>query len=264
VSLFRHALRQHGLLDAAWPICSRIRDHLGEDETVWGFKFTPLGVSFELYFYNYAFYTYEFMPDADRNPKSVSTLCKALAPDLHFESTVDESKPYFMCSFELEAATLSKRDGGFFRIYVSSGDKSRRDCGFSYRAERGQLILENHYWFYKPERKGDIQDARRRLMQSPRAGAEGCWPTLMPEALLDCFSVAYSVKPRSDGLYYSRIRTSQLVSFLREHHPGDLCETLAHHEEDFAPLRWDLGFDFCTSPSAGSIAINKLAVYGVL
>ncbi len=87
----------------------------------------------------------------------------------------------------------------------------------------------------------------------------------MPAHLRHCFTICYAVKPRTDGLYYSRISGEQLVTFLREHRPGMLCEILTEHASELDHLRWDLGFDFAaTSPAASEMTIDKLAIHGVL
>ena len=254
VSVLRALLREHDM-GAAWGVCARLREHLGEDETVWGFKLDGETPSLELYFYNF-----EAEPGHD---KSVSRLTELLAPLVTFDATLDESQPYFMCSFELRPPALDR--GGSFRIYVGSGDTERRECGFSYRVEQGALPVENHYWFYRAERPAELGDAIRRLKRSPRAGGQPCWGMLMPAYLRECFTICYAVKPRADGLYYSRITGEQLVTFLRKHRPGALPDMLAHHAEELAHLRWDLGFDFAaSSPSAETITIDKLALHGVL
>lgn len=255
-SLLKALLREHDML-AAWAVCDRLRAHLGEDETVWGFKQGGGEPSLELYFYNF--------DGAPRHAKSVTEIARVLAPQLSFAAVVDEAQPYFMCSFEIDRAALARGDGGCFRIYVGSGDEERRECGFSYRVEAESLPLENHYWFYRARVQAELGDAVRRLQRSPRAGAKPCWGRLMPAYLRDCFTICYAVKPRHDGLYYSRLGTEQVVRFLRDHTPGALADLLAAHAEDFAHQRWDLGFDFAaTSPAATKIRVNKLALHGVL
>jgi hypothetical protein len=254
-SLLRHVLRQEGLLEA-WPLCARLQEHLGEDETVWGFKYGPAGFSLELYFYN-------FDQNAPGNLKSVTALSEALSPLLKFDSHMDESQPYFMCSFEIDAATMARGDGGHFRVYIRSGDKNRQQCGFSYRLEGDALVLENHYWFYLVEKPGDLEDAVRRVRESPRSGDKTCWSTLLPKYLRECFTICYAVKPRSDSLYYSRVSTAQLARFVATQRP-ELQQLLLSHEGDLEHLSWDIGFDFAAASSASSLTIEKFGVHGVL
>jgi hypothetical protein len=256
-SLLRHGLRASGLLEAAWPVCEALRRHLGPDETVWGLKEGPEGVTLELYFYN-------FDENASGNPKSVTALSRALAPLLRFDSHADERLSYFMCSFEIDAAALARHDGGSFRLYFGSGDRERRACGFSYRLRESELELENHYWFYKGDRPAEVEDAVRRVAASPRSGTRSAWRTLLPRYLRECFTICYAVKPKSDALYYARIDSGQLGRFLERHRPGALSAALRAHADDFAHLSWDLGFDFAAAPSAETMVIHKLGVHGVL
>ena len=255
-SLLRSMLRQEGMLDAALPILDALQEALGHDETVWGAKYGPAGFSVELYFYN-------FTQNDAGNPKSVSALKEALSPHLRFGSTVDESKPYFMCSFEFSAESLARGDGGCFRIYCRTGDEARREAGFSYRIDGSELVLENHYWFYEAAKPEELEDAVRRVVASPRSGSKSCWSTLLPKYLRECYTICYAVKPRHDSLYYSRIRTAQLARFLRRHGHAPLATLLTEHERDFAHLVWDLGFDFAAAPGAAHLSIDKLGIHGI-
>ncbi|MEQ9319059.1 MAG: hypothetical protein RIF41_07855 [Polyangiaceae bacterium] len=255
-SLLRAMLRERGMLDGALPVIGALQEALGRDETVWGAKYGPSGFSVELYFYN-------FTQNEAGNPKSVTALKEALAPSLRFGSALDESKPYFMCSFEISEESLARGDGGHFRIYCRTGDEARREAGFSYRVEGSELVLENHYWFYEAAKTEELEDAVRRVVASPRSGAKPCWSVLLPKYLRECHTICYAVKPRHDSLYYSRIRTGQLARFLSRHGHAPLAALLREHERDFAHLVWDLGFDFCAAPSAESLTIDKLGIHGI-
>jgi hypothetical protein len=255
-SLLKHLLAKHGV--DAWPVIEALWKHLGRDETVWGAKWGPNGFAVELYFYN-------FVENAPGNPASATALADALRPFVTIEGAVDERLPYFMCSFELSADALESRQCAPFRIYLRSGDRHRRECGFSYRAESSErYVLENHYWFYRAAHDAELEDAILRVRASPRSGGKRCWPVLLPAALRDCFTICYAVKPEWDGLYYSRISTTQLIPFLSRHGQGDLAALLHAHADDFAHVSWDLGFDFRAPPGADEIAIPKLAVHAVI
>ena len=255
-SLLRALLRERGLLEAALPVMASLQEALGRDETVWGAKYGPNGFSVELYFYN-------FTQNAADNDKSVTRLQEVLRPHLRFSGRLDEAKPYFMCSFELDEAALRSGEGGCFRIYGRTGDEARREGGFSYRVEGDALVLENHYWFYEAAKKEELEDAVRRVVASPRSGQKSCWGTLLPKYLRECFTLCYAVKPCHDGLYYSRIRTGQLARFLRRHGHAPLAALPAHHEAHLAHLVCDLGFDFAAAPSATSLTIDKLGIHGI-
>jgi hypothetical protein len=257
-SLLRHLLRRYEMLAEVWPICEALREALGDDETVWGFKLGPAGPSLELYLYRFT----NERGEVDER-KSTTNLAAILAPWIRFEALADEAQPYFMASFEIGAAAARARDGGAFRIYVGAGDEARHKGGFSYRVEHGATVLENHYAFYHPAEPNELADAVRRVMISPRAGAKPCWGTLLPRYLRDCFTICVAVKPRADGLYFSRIGSAQLARFLRGHHPP-IASVLEAHAAELAPLRWDLGFDYAApGKSATHVAIDKIGIHGV-
>jgi hypothetical protein len=244
-SLLRHALRTAGALDTLWPPCEALRDFLGPEQIVWGAKWGPSGFSLELYFYN-------FVRNGLQNRASCARLTEVLKPYVCITGAVDEALPYFMCSLELNGSG----EVGPWRIYLGSGDRHRTECGFSYRAGREGLVLENHYWFYQAASSEQREDFKRRVEASPRAGRG--WQALVPAELLDCYTLCFAVKPRADGLYYSRISTGQLADFLRGHSHAALADVLGAHSDDFAHLSWDLGFDF-----SGGVEVSKLAVHGV-
>ena len=255
-SLLKHLLRVEEL--DAWPLIEALRAHLGPDETVWGAKWGPKGFSLELYFYN-------FTENAEGTRARATDLARVVAPWVTVAGAVDESLPYFMCSFEISAKSLAQKTCEPFRLYLRSGDRHRRECGFSYRAEaRDHLVLENHYWFYFAKKPEELEDAVRRVRSSPRSGGKKCWSVLVPPGLRDCFTVCYAVKPHADGLYYSRISSVQLAPFLARHEHPRLAELLTEHDSDFAHVSWDLGFDFNAAPGAPELSIDKLAVHQVV
>jgi hypothetical protein len=256
-SAFRSTLRHAGQLEATWPLVEALKAHLGPDSTVWGIKYGPRGVSSELYFYNNR-------GNPAGHPMQVTTLSRVLAPFIELEGAVDESLPYFMCSIGLDADVLARRRAEPFRIYLGTGERARTPGGFSYRLNQGSGVLENHYAFYYANKEADLADVRQRVAFSARAGGKAALPLLMPDYLLDCRTVCYAVKPDYDGLYFSRIRSAQLLRFLAEHLPGVLHDVLAGAASDFAQLLWDLGFDFRRNPESALPVIEKIGVYGVV
>jgi hypothetical protein len=254
---FRSALRQAEQLGATWPIVEALRQHLGPDNTVWGIKYGPRGVSSELYWYNNR-------ANPAGHPMQVTTLARLLTPFIDVEGVVDETLPYFMCSIGLDADVLARRRAEPFRIYLGTGERARTASGFSFRATLGSGVLENHYAFYYAAQEKDLADARHRLTHSPRAGGKAALELLLPDYLLDCRTICYSVKPEYDGLYFSRLRTEQLLRFLAEHLPGALHDLLAGAGADFDHLYWDLGFDFRGGTARARPKIEKIGVYGVV
>jgi len=251
-SIYRWALRRQGILDEAWPAVEALRTHLGQDQTVWGVKWGAAGFTSELYFYNNAL-------NPPGHPMQVTALTAVLKPWLAIDTVMDESLPYFMCSIDLDAPTLASEAVGW-HIYLGSGDKNRVQCGFSYLVHGVHHQLENHYWFYSP--KTQLDDVRGRLYNSPRFRSPA-FARLIPEYLLDCETICIAVKPRHDCIYTARITTAQLLRFLEENKVAELAALFAHHPDDFAHLRWDLGYDV-TLDDNGDELIEKVGIYGVL
>jgi hypothetical protein len=259
-ALLRFALRRESLLDRAWPIAEALRKWLGTDKTVWGLKHGPSGFAVELYFYN-------FVANAPgRNRASATALAEVLRPWLRVEGSVDESLPYFMCSVEISADAIDRRLAPPWRVYLGTGDVNRTQAGFSYRAEAvDRYVTENHYWFYKAADPREIEDAIRRVRASPRAGSGDREAALAPPWLRECHTICFAVKPRHDGLYFSRIGSEQLVRFLKGHPFGaPYVEVLEAEADGFAAIRWDLGFDFTVASGSGRADVQKLAIHGVL
>jgi hypothetical protein len=254
---FRATLRHGEQLQATWPIIEALRDHLGPDNTVWGIKYGPQGVSSELYFYNNR-------QNPAGHPMQAGTLTRVLQPFIDVVGSVDESLPYFMCSIGLDAEVLARRRAEPFRIYLGSGERARTGCGFSFRATSGSGVLENHYAFYYASKPEELADARERLACSPRSGGRAALAELMPDYLLDCRTVCYAVKPEYDGLYFSRLATEQVLRFLAQRLPGPLHDVLGGAGADFAHLLWDLGFDFRRPSQDPAVSIEKIGLYGVV
>ncbi len=262
-SLLRGALRDAALDRAFAPIEAALRDALGPDETVWGLKFDSGGLqSVELYFYGFP----RVPGREDRSVSRIAGILRGLGLDV--PAGIDEALPYFMCSVDLDRDALFGGACSGFRIYVQSGERGRKPCGISYRVDERGHHLENHYWFYAA--KTEHADAHARLGNSPHAGAAAAHATLMRPALLDCHTICFATKPRADGLYFSRLTTAQLLTFLDDPRPRTSAATshvralLREHDADFAHARWDLGFDFhAPSPSAHEAPIHKVGVHGI-
>jgi hypothetical protein len=252
VSALRWFLRTRGLT-AAWPIAARCQEVLGPGETVWGFKRkADGGAGVELYFY-------KDQGAADPGAKTVSALRSALADLLTIDSELDESLDYVMCSLELDEATLSSGRSPGFRVYTPGTRPAHGYDGLSYLVSGRRLLRENSYCFYSAAE--ELEVVRERVRHSPRAG-RGL--KLLPEALTDCYTICYAVKAEADALYFSRVTTRQARRFMAALWP-EIGALFRAHAEDFAHLRWDIGYDFSApSTDLGAPAIHKLGLYGYL
>ncbi len=254
-SVLRHFLRHHGL-DAAWSVVERCQALLGPDETVWGVKYASGGrVGIELYFYEIP----ERPPPL--GPKTVSHLVEGLADIIEIRSRLDESFDYFMCSLELDADALSGKTPPGFRIYARGNRRVEGYDGISYWVRDAELVQENYYLFYLAE--NESREAMTRLAQSVRAGGPKAQARLAPKWLRDCYTICFATKRLTDALYFSRVETPRLSRFLDAYMPGPTADMIRAHQDEFAHLRWDVGYDFATSATdAATPSVYKAGFYG--
>ena len=254
-SLCRAALEASGNWASFSPVLNALRAGLGRDEVVWGIKYGPAGFGFELYFYNNS-------RNPPGNPKSAARLRKILKPFAPvIRGKVPESVPYFMCSLDLDAASLKAGSLPEFRVYLKlSADEY---SGFSYVASDEGLRLENHYRFYTMPRA--LEQVRERLRLSGRTCGDKTAPKrLLPGYLTGCRTVCYAVKPSCDALYFSRIPTAALERVAAEHGLAPVRRALSAAGDGFAHLLWDVGFDLSPRRGAAEPAVEKIGIYGVL
>lgn len=255
VSLFRHELRTHGWLDRVWPVCEALREAVGPDNTVWALKYGADGIGVEFYLYNNR-------DNQPPGPLSIEPSARALSHLGRFPQLCEERLPYFMWSFEVTPEGLDEGRFGAIRLYLSSGEEGRQPSGFSLRLENGTSTLENHYSFYRPE--NELADATRRIARSIRSGRPRAWRGLIPDDLVDCYTICYAVKPQRDGIYFARISSAQLARFSRTVHKTQIASILDAHAHDFEHCVWDLGYDFAMPESEDRTTIVKMAIHGVL
>lgn len=260
-TLLRYFSRVHRL-EALAPLLARVRELVGEDETVWGVKYwaEPPSLVFdhagiELYFYN---------RDRNRagNPKSVARLTEGLRPLLRTEGSAPEHLPYLMCSIELDARVLASGRSEGFRVYVPGDRRKQGYDGVSYLARSTRLERENLYQFYRAE--GEAAEFRARLAESVHARSDDVRRALAPQELVSCFTLCFAQKRWSDAVYFSRIDTDRLLRFLSQRMPGPLAGVVQREAAQLAHLRWDVGIDFASTDGGRSTHVTKAGFYGLL
>jgi hypothetical protein len=174
-----------------------------------------------------------------------------------------EASPYFMWSFEITADGLRRGHADDPRIYLGSGDRARKTCGFSYHVSPDGYRMENHYWFYPPQVRSELDDVYARLRYSPRAGTVDAGRALIPKALERCHTICYAVKPAADGLYFARITTPELRDWIADRQPA-----LAAHAHRRTPRTSPTSAGTSASTSTGPprpprMPIQKYAIHGV-
>lgn len=229
-----------------------LRRDLGRGSTVWGIKQAGNSLSVELYFYDYA---------RMARKVSVERVLDILRPFVACDLPLPPASPYFMFSLDLDAALASSRRIGAVNLYLGNPG-SRVSSGMSCEVTATGTELRNIYNFFDANRDG--ADIRRKITESARLDLRHYrQEMLLWRELAGAAVVVVANKRAADGLYYTRLRTDQLLWFLRRmgFHPG-LTGFLAENEDRFAHLLFDVGFDY--HMTGDGMQIPKHAFYGLL
>ncbi|HEY3500057.1 MAG TPA: hypothetical protein VGK73_35450, partial [Polyangiaceae bacterium] len=179
-----------------------IQRHAGRDATVFGVKWAEGKLSWELYFYD---------PQKRDARVRVESIARVLAERFPFTTTVRESVPYFMFSFNLAPSLRTGDRIEALNLYLA---EPVGQAGRSYRQTAASHELENTYHFFHPKR--DVREVLYRIKSSSFVdfGVLDVGKVLFPE-LVTCNRVCVSKKRTADALYYSGIGVEQLAWFLR-------------------------------------------------
>lgn len=243
------AARAHESLVAA---CHELRRILGPFRTVYGVKLQDGKLSFEFYFYDYA---------RLQRDLSIPKVLAALAPYVQCDLPPVEQRPYFMFSLDLDnaittgAAPLSEVD-----VYIGNPGSSV-SSGICYAHGATGLELKNFYFFF------DAHSEQRHIADKVASSAHldtgfDLDQILWPE-MVDCGVIVVANKRKHDGIYFSRINSTQLGHFLeRAGWPTELRGLYTQNARRFDHLLFDIGIDYAVEN--GRAVILKSAFYGLL
>jgi hypothetical protein len=221
----------------------------GENAVVWGVRQGAHGLSWELYFYDYA---------RQQRRVSIDSVRKALAlPPLEPGERL-EHLPYFMCSVEVDA---HGQVSPLIDVYVGTPG-SEVSAGLCYAFDGKSLTFKNLYHFYETARsRTEVLDQLACSMHLP-SGFDAIDSLLWPQ-VADCRTLVVANKRLCDGLYYSRVDASQALWFMRRcRFAGPLVTHLERNLADYAHLLFDLGVDFRNA--RGRLDFFRSAFYGVV
>jgi hypothetical protein len=255
-------LRQSSLLWAALDAadahphlaaaCRELRRVLGPFRTVYGVKLQGGRLSFEFYFYDYARLERDL---------SIPAVLAALSPYVNCDLPPVEQRPYFMFSLDLDDAIVTGQ-APLAEIDVYLGNPgSTVSSGICYAHRAEGLELKNFYFFF------DARSEQRHIADKVAASAHldasfDLDQILWPE-MVDCGVIVVANKRRHDGIYFSRIRSTQLGQFFaRAGWPAELRGLYAQHARRFDHLLFDIGIDYAVEN--GRAVILKSAFYGLL
>lgn len=254
------ALRQSLLLYEAvsrWPdgtrvleLLSRVKDHFGPFNTVWGLKSAGQDnrLDLELYFYDY-----------DRAERRHTLLDAARAlPDLLPVPVGDlDAVPFFMWSVELSghAAPPARID-----IYTD-GFGGTASGGICHAWDGRDLVLKNLYHFF--ETAEDVARITAALATSARTARLMPGPDWLTPGAWGEQIFVFAQKSASDAVYLSRLTTQatqmlcQTVGF-----PGWLTTRMAAQADALNHHLWDVGLDYADDGAKARLV--KAGLYGLL
>ncbi|MDW4496650.1 hypothetical protein R5H30_01550 [Sulfitobacter sp. D35] len=253
-ALLSLSLAVAGVADDMGPLTEAIRATAGEFRTVFGVKWAGKSLSWEFYFYDY---------DRWERGLGMAEVARGISGLVHWDAPVDDTKPYFMFSIELDARhargdlPLEQVD-----VYVGTPDTGT-SAGICYGLTSAGYGLRNLYHFY--DAKSQFDAALAKAYATVRLDARKTDPeTLFWPEMTGAQTLVVANKRNCDAIYFSRIRAAQLALFLRRaEFPRAISDFLATNLDAFDHHLFDVGYDYEVRPGGG-IRITKGSFYGLL
>lgn len=254
-----------------------LREILGVNTIVWGFKMTPVGPAWELYFYR-----------ADR-PAIVEAGRVFSAVDAHLPTPfarhpgVVPADEYALFSFDVLPETRRVDEYNLYTIEMSLGSREPlvdptaidRDDDPPYLRQvlRSGAVLRAHSFRMRPGKQPLhanyyaayllVQDAA--LMTAIRRSPFATGGVTADEMGLPRFGTgaftAHALKQEAGGLYYCRVGIRTAIDFVTHFaFPAQFISFLERHSSELDHLLLDLGSDYVSD--AGKIVFTKAAIFG--
>lgn len=253
-SLLYQAAHVAGAPEKLLDAFGALRNRLGRFAVVFGVKWAGERLSFEFYFYDYARWQRRY---------GIADIAEALAPHVRWSAPIDDAKPYFMVSVEVDArhgrgdAEIDQVD-----VYVGTPDAGV-SAGICFGLSRAGYEMRNLYYFYDAATARDDAIAKAAATVRFDARAAKLSALFWPE-MDGVQTIVVANKRFADGLYYSRIKVDQLLLFLRRAaFPSEIIAYIETHRAAFAHHLFDVGFDYELTPDGG-LKILKGSYYGLL
>lgn len=253
VNMLYHTFDYAGVGEPGLTLCRQIQDGMGPFNTVWGLKYAQGRVGWEFYFYDYRRLSRQ---------RSIPRFIDTVAPQVACDLSLDERRPYFMFSVDLDPSMLN--EGGRLdeiNIYIGNVGSSV-SSGICYHLTGAGLELANFYFFFDSET--ERQDIRGKIAASghldlPRLNiSDVLWPELV-----ECQTVVVANKKHNEGIYFSRITIDQLLYFLKRlDYPREIVSYIEDRRDRFDHLLFDVGYDYVMRD--GKIVVLKSGYYGTL
>ncbi len=251
-SLLWASLEAAGAHENLFAACRELRRVLGPFRTVYGVKLQGGKLSFEFYFYDYARLERDL---------SIPNVLAALSPYVRCDLPPVEHRPYFMFSLDLDDAIVTGQSPlAEIDVYIGNPG-STVSSGICYAHRADGLELKNFYFFFDAKAEAEAIADKVQTSAFLDAGLD-LRDILWPE-LTDCGVVVVANKRRHDGVYFSRIRASQLQRFFhRAGWPPALTTLFDAEIGRLDHLLYDVGVDYAVEN--GRVVVLKSAFYGLL
>tara|TARA_B110000967_G_scaffold155394_1_gene160192 strand:- start:4380 stop:5258 length:879 start_codon:yes stop_codon:yes gene_type:complete len=242
-----------GLGRAALAYCDAVQKRWGKFQTVWGVKWADGKFSWEFYFYDYA---------RDDRKLGMTDYLRTTTGIIKCDLEPDDTLPYFMFSVEIDEHVLNGSPLDQIDIYMGNPGSSV-SSGICYGLTATQLEMRNFYFFFSANReRQQIIDKLNESIHLPYQNTnlnDLLWPEMKGVE-----TIVLSNKRFNDGIYFSRIRATQLEYFLhRLKYPKELIQFLSDQKGKFDHHLFDVGWDYDVDQN-GTVTPQKGSFYGVL
>jgi len=250
-NLLYHSFSVGQAHENAFRIVQLIRKSIGEDNTVWGVKWTGESLRWEFYFYDYR--------QHDRE-RSISRLLEAISPIALCNMAINENPDYFMFSIDIDNMILSgARDLDEIHMYVGNVG-SNVSSGISYSLTSHGKRLENVYYFFDPKLHRDDIIGKIRcsaFIDVPKIDLD----TILWPELAECGTICLANKQHNDCIYFSGITVEQLLFALAKlNYPPEIIAFIRENRSNLDHLRYDFGIDYTLAN--GRMSVVKSGYYG--
>lgn len=230
-----------------------IQAGLGDFRSVYGIKQTQGQWDLEVYLYDYR---------RQERALSIERLNASCGGDIQLPATAGPQIPYFMFSFDLNAA-VAAADGRIERVHVYVGNpgstvSSGISYGFTHDADAAEL--ENFYFFFDAADQAAIEEKVR--CTAFVHDADDLTARVLRHKLRACRTICLANKRTTNTVYYSEVNVEQLLFFLDwQQYPDHFVSFVRQHQHELDHLRYDVGVDYRVR--GGRVEFVKSGIYGV-
>ncbi len=252
-ALLYQSFEAAGVSDRMLAFCAAVQKTWGRFNTVFGVKWGGGQLSWEFYFYDYG---------RDQRRLGMADFLRGTQGLITSPLIPDDALPYFMFSVEITEAHLTGQPLDQIDIYMGNPG-SNVSSGICYGLTEAGLEMRNFYFFF--DAASEMEAIRGKITESihmPYVKVD--MDALLWPQMNGVQTIVVANKRHRDGIYFSRIRASQLLHFLeRLDFPASSRTFLHDNMAELDHHLYDVGWDF-ESDDKGRITPVKGSYYGLL